>query len=46
LRYIIKYIKDKYTEETMGLKTLITDIVVMFDSPGNDLTIVSFNWSE
>ena len=30
----------------MGTKTLVTDVVVKYESPMNDVTILAFNWSE
>lgn len=46
MRYIIKYLNTKYTEESIGSKSLVTDIVVKYESPMNDVTILAFNWSE
>ena len=46
LRQIVKYLNSKYTDALMGAKTLVTDVVVKYESPMNDVTILAFTWSE
>ncbi len=46
MRYILKYLNTKYTEELLGKHSQITEILFKYESPMKDIAVLSFTWSE
>ena len=46
MRHVLKYLSTKYTEELIGTNSLVSEIIMKYESPMNDVCVLTFTWTE